>query len=81
MSRARRALASDPEGALALAVQHQREHPAGAFAEEREAIAVEALWRTGDVGRASKRLRAMLLAYPRSSYRERLTTLIARPLP
>jgi len=81
LQRARRALASAPEAALVLAAQHGREHPAGMFSEEREAIAVEALWRTGDVARAVTRLRAMLLAYPRSTYRERLTTLLEGAVP
>lgn len=81
LSRARNALTSDPRAALALASQHLREHPAGVFSEEREAIAIEALWRTGDFELASSRLRAMLLAYPRSSYRERLAGLLARSTP
>jgi hypothetical protein len=81
LQRARRALVAEPQAALALATQHWREHPAGMFTEEREAIAVEALWRTGDVGRAAARLRAMLLAYPRSTYRERLTTLLEGAAP
>ena len=49
------------------------------FAEEREALAVEALWRAGSDQQAAARLRALLAAYPRSTYRERLTTLLARP--
>jgi hypothetical protein len=81
LQRARRVLPAEPQAALALAAQHRREHPAGMFAEEREAIAVEALWRTGDVEQATTRLRALLLAYPRSTYRERLTTLLERPVP
>ena len=77
---ARRALASDPLTALGFVEQHLREHPRGVFVEEREALAVEALWRAGDRERADLRLRAMLATYPRSTYRERLTALLAGPL-
>lgn len=76
---ARQTLASDPHATLALVAQHQREHPAGVFTEEREALAVEALWRAGDGEQAADRLRALLARYPRSTYRERLTALLARP--
>lgn len=79
LQRARRALASDPQAALTLLAQHQREHAAGVFAEEREALAVEALWRSGGAERAKQRFDALLTAYPRSTYRERLTALLARP--
>lgn len=76
---ARRVLMSDPQRSLELVEQHQREHPAGVFAEEREALAVEALWRADERERAAQRLRAMLARYPRSTYRERLTDLLADP--
>ena len=63
--------------ATAIEGDHRRAFPQGVFAEEREALAVEALWRSGQREQAANRLRALLARYPRSSYRERLSALLA----
>jgi hypothetical protein len=76
LQRARRALASEPAEALGLIAEHGRDYPDGMFREEREALAVEALWRAGQGERATRRLAAMLRRYPRSPYRERLSALL-----
>jgi len=77
LQRARRVVVADPRASLALVAQHHREFPQGVFAEEREALAVEALQRSGQRERAATRLQALLARYPRSSYRERLSALLA----
>ncbi|HMI89914.1 MAG TPA: hypothetical protein VK509_01060 [Polyangiales bacterium] len=77
LQRARRAVVGEPRAALALVAEHGRVFPQGMFAEEREALAVEALWRSGLREQAASRLRALLARYPRSSYRERLSALLA----
>ena len=73
LHRARRMVATKPEAALSLAEEHQRQFPTGTFCEEREALAIEALWRLGSADRAAARLRELLERFPSSAYRERLT--------
>jgi hypothetical protein len=65
---ARKLVAVDAARALALAEQHAREHARGAFAEEREVIAVEALVRLGRTAQARARVRAFAGLYPGSSH-------------
>jgi hypothetical protein len=64
--------ANDLVRALALAERHASLHPQGMFAEEREAIAIEALYRLGQHDRARTRFTAFTTHYPHSSYRARL---------
>jgi hypothetical protein len=65
----------DPAAALALAEEGSRRFPRGLFAQEREAIAIGALFRVGRAAEASARARAFLAAYPRSSFAERIEKL------
>jgi len=64
--------ANDFVRALALAERHASLHPTGTFAEEREAIAIEALHGLGQQERARARLTAFTARYPHSGYRARL---------
>lgn len=72
LEEARRLLKTNPAAALALTRDHAVRNPAGAFAEEREALAIEALRRLGRAEEAERHLRAFDAAYPRSPYRRRL---------
>lgn len=75
--RARRILVADPARALALAAAHDARFRQSSFAEEREALAIEALARVGKLDEASTRSASFALRYPRSVYRERLRVLLA----
>jgi hypothetical protein len=80
VERARGALAASRwSDALAGAVEHAKVYPAGVLAEEREAIAVEALVGLGRVDDARDRLSSFLRRYPRSSYRRHLERLGPQP--
>lgn len=72
LTEARRVLASDPARALALTEASTRDHPASPFAEERAALAVEALLRLGRSDEAKLRLSRFEQAFPSSPYRRRL---------
>jgi hypothetical protein len=65
-------LDADPARALRLAELGNREFRRGALAQEREALAVLALWNLGRRAEATKRERAFLERYPQSPLRERL---------
>jgi len=67
---ARAALATDPERALALCAQHQREFPEGAvMTEEREVIAISALAKQRRLDEGRARMAAFDQRYPASPYR------------
>jgi hypothetical protein len=73
VEKARGALAASQwKNALAGAIEHAKQYPDGVLAEEREAIAVEALTRLGRADAARDRLGSFLRRYPRSSYRRHL---------
>jgi len=72
LTEARRVLASDPAHALALTEASQRDNPGSPFAEERAALAVEALLRLGRNDEAKRRLNRFEQAFPSSPYRRRL---------
>lgn len=78
IERARKALASEPRRALALAQEHQRRFPAGALAVERDVIALEALARSGQTAEATRRARAFEAKYPKSIHLPRVRALLAR---
>ncbi len=66
---ARQALrSSDAPKALHLLEQAQQRFKNGALAEEREALTIEALAKSGQGARASTRARAFLINYPRSPH-------------
>jgi hypothetical protein len=72
LSRAQRLLAQDPRAALEVTDEHARSYPGGAFAEEREALAIDALRRLGRRQELQARARAFLQRYPTSPHRERI---------
>lgn len=61
-------LAHDPEAALALTDELARRYPLGAFVEEREALAIDALRRLGRDQAAVARARAFVARFPDSPY-------------
>jgi len=68
LERARRALTSDPAGALALTNQDAALHPHGVLTQEREVIAIEALRRLNRGAEADRRAAAFGRAYPGSAH-------------
>jgi hypothetical protein len=68
LKRARSALTSDPEEALALARRHRTEYPRGAYTQERDVIAISALARLGRSSDANRLAEAFRDRYPRSAY-------------
>lgn len=78
IERARKALASDPRRALALAIEHQKRFPSGALSVEREVILIEAFARAGQTGVARARALAFQAHYPKSIHLPRVKALLAR---
>jgi hypothetical protein len=76
---ARRLLATDPGRALALTEASAREVPKSQFAEERSAIAIEALQRLGRLSEAEARLESFEQRFPESLYRRRLRARVVAP--
>jgi hypothetical protein len=72
LERAQSALAAHPDRALALAAEHRRLFTRGVLAEEREAIAIEALRRLGREQEATRRAAAFVAKYPNSVHRSRV---------
>ena len=72
------ALRSNPAAALALCKQHETKFSSGHFAQEREAVAIEALVYLNRKDEAQKRFAAFDHQYPSSSHRVHLETLLAR---
>jgi outer membrane protein assembly factor BamD (BamD/ComL family) len=58
----------DPLGALRLLDQARSRFPDGALTQEREALAIEALAKSGQRAAASQRAAAFLRAFPRSPH-------------
>lgn len=65
-------LAHDPQAALEHLSEHARLYRRGQFAEEREALAVDALRRLGRRAELRERAEAFLAKYPRAPQRERI---------
>jgi hypothetical protein len=79
LRRAQSLLAANPARALELTREHQRRHRDGALAEEREALAIEALRRLGRTQAADRRAAAFEQRYPNSVHASRVRgTLPAR---
>lgn len=76
LDRAQRKLRTDPAGALPLLADHERRFPAGAFAEEREVLQIEALIKLGRTAEAERRARAFFVRHPKSAHRPRITALV-----
>lgn len=75
LRRARGQLASAPQRALETTDQHRAQFRNGVFAQEREAIAIEALIRLGKHAQVQQRASAFRSHYPNSAYRRRLETI------
>jgi hypothetical protein len=73
---AQRALPRDPALALALAREHARRFPDGVLAQERDAVAISALWETGRHEEAQERARQFLDEHPRSTYVGRMREIV-----
>ena len=70
--RARQALAGEPKRALALVGKANREFKGGLFAEDREGIAILALFGLDRDDEARRRAQAFLRAHPKSSYADKI---------
>ncbi len=66
------ALQSDPARALQLMAEHAKLYPNGALAEEREAIAIDALALLGQLSTARSRAERFMVSYPRSAQLSRV---------
>jgi hypothetical protein len=76
ISEAQRALRTDPAHALALSEQHARSYPHGRFNEDREEIAISALWALGQHAEGRTRAEAFLARHPRSLAAPRVARLL-----
>jgi hypothetical protein len=65
------ALAARPREAFQLTQQHRRLYPAGEFAQERDALAIQALMRSGESEQARDLAQAFIRAYPSSPHAHR----------
>ncbi len=72
LRRAQAALVAQPARALALTSEHQRRFREGVLAEEREALAIEALRRLGRLPEAQRRAEVFQRRYPNSVHASRL---------
>ena len=69
---ARSLVERDPEAALDLLEKTRREHPTGYFVEERQALTVVALSRSGHQAAAREQAAAFLRAYPNGPFSDRV---------
>jgi len=76
LERAQDALRNRPAEALALCADHGRRFPNGMLAQERDAIAVEALAKSGNRAGARARLDLFEKRYPGSTHTRRLEALV-----
>lgn len=72
---AQSALKSDPAAALRACNEHAKRFPGGSLAQEREALAIEALVRLGRKDDAEKRLARFRGSYPSSGHLRKLESL------
>lgn len=71
LRRARADLASRPREAFRMTEQHRREYPQGVFVQERDALAIEALLRVGELKQARARAETFVRDYPSSPHAHR----------
>ena len=71
-ARARALALTDPAGALAIVDADNKKFAKGVFAEEREALAIDCLVRTGRTAEAQERGRTFLTAHPTSPFAEKI---------
>ena len=79
LGEAQHALPKDPELALALVREHERRYPNGLLGQEREAVAVSALWQIGRRDEARRRAERFAEDHPRSTYLGRMQQMLAPP--
>jgi hypothetical protein len=79
LTRARRVVSSAPGRALELASEHARDYPTGAFMQEREVLAIDALQRLGRRAEAVGRAQRFRAAYPTSTYLPRIQAIVDAP--
>lgn len=68
LHRAQVALQARPREAFQLTQEHRKLYPAGEFAQERDALAIQALMRVGDTEKARDLAEAFIRAYPSSPH-------------
>ncbi|MDF3067326.1 MAG: hypothetical protein K0R38_2927 [Polyangiaceae bacterium] len=73
---AQAALAGNPALSLSLARRHQELHPRGMLSEEREVVAIDALFRLGQTAAARTRAERFTKHYPSSAHWPRLERLL-----
>jgi hypothetical protein len=71
LHRAQVALQARPHEAFQLTQEHRRLYPAGEFAQERDALAIQALMRVGDTEKARDLAASFIRAYPSSPHAHR----------
>jgi hypothetical protein len=79
LTEAQDALPADPAKALAICNDAARRFPSGAFGQEREALAIQALTGLGKTDEAHKRADAFYVAYPDSPLARRIKEVLASP--
>jgi len=77
LQEARAVMAHDPSRALILTRDHELRYPASALAEERQALRIEALARSGSRAEAQRELQTFDARFPRSIYGRRLQGLVS----
>lgn len=81
LARAHDALRSKPAESLALCTEHEQKFPSGNFAQEREAVAIEALVYLGRTHDAEQRYARFEQRYPSSSHKIHLQSLLPSTKP
>ena len=76
LEEAQRALRNSPDRALELTAQHEREYPDGGYAQEREQIAIEALFNAGHAAAMRARAARFRRTFPGSAHNARITELL-----
>ncbi len=71
LRRAQVALTGRPREAFQLTQEHRKLYPAGEFAQERDALAIQALMRTGDEDKARDLAATFIRSYPSSPHAHR----------
>jgi hypothetical protein len=79
LGEAQRALPKDPALALALVGEHERRYPDGLLGQERETVAVSALWQVGRRDEARRRAERFTEEHPRSTYVSRMRRILVQP--
>jgi hypothetical protein len=79
LSKARAALAAQPRDAYRLTEEHKAIYPEGMFGQERDALAVEALQRAGDLKHARELAEVFVKRYPSSPHAHRFRETMSLP--